>query len=99
MQVTVDVKIPSQREYKKMHWGMREAKKFELVEATKKALIIEDQPERFSTVLLVIGGTIFPEHCYISPIMAALRTTGWLTEECVISIQVSRKQKGILICL
>lgn len=99
MQVQVDIKIPSQREYKKMHWGLRETKKFEMVEATKQALILRDQLKKTSKLLLEVGGTIMPEHCYISPIVGVLRSTGWLEEGYTVEVMVSKNVKGITIHL
>lgn len=99
LEVKIDLKVPSQREYKKMHWGMREAKKFQMVNAIKETMILMDQKERYKSVLLVVGGTIAPEHCYISPIIGALRTTGWLDLDCVVAVRTSRETDGLMICL
>ncbi len=99
MQIKIDLKVPSQREHKKLHWQLREAKKFQMIEAVKQVMILQDQHRRYPNLLLQIGGSIKPEHCYIAPILAALRTTGWLEEDCTITLRVDPAFKGLLICL
>jgi hypothetical protein len=100
MNIKIDIKIPSQREYRKMHWGLREAKKFEMTKMIKDTLILHNQPaQRATNIMLIIGGVVLPEHCYISPLMATLRSTGWVSDDCMISIQSDKQLKGVTVCL
>lgn len=99
LRVRIDLKVPSQREHRRLHWTLRDTKKFQMIQAVKETMILQDQPGEFGILHLIIGGTIQPENYLITPIVAALRTTGWLKEDCTVSIQADPKRRDLIVML
>jgi hypothetical protein len=87
LKIKVEIKVPSQRDYKRMIWELREAVKFSMIEAVRKELLISDKPEQSqNAVTIEIGGKVLPENCHISPIVWVLRRDGWISELAAITI-------------
>lgn len=70
-----------------------------MMQAVKEAMILQDKPGDFGILHLIIGGNIQPENYLITPIVAALRTTGWLKEDCTVSVQSDRKRRDLIVML
>lgn len=99
LKVKVEIKVPSQRDYKRMIWELREAVKFAMIEATRKELLLSEKPaEAQQSVTIEIGGRAFPENCHISPIIWVLRRDGWISDRSAITL-VPAEAEGVTISL
>lgn len=99
MKIKVDIKVPSQRDYKRMIWELREAMKFAMIEATRRELLLNEKPEEPSeTVAIGIGGRVLPENCHISPVIWVLRKDGYITDNCAITL-VPVEMDGVTIAI
>lgn len=98
--IKIDIKVPSKREYDRLLWTLREAKKFQMVQSVKDAMLLEDTILRGAEQLLLeIGGRHYPENCYIQPIVSTLRQGGWIKDECVVVLRSNKELEGITISI
>jgi hypothetical protein len=88
MKIKVEIKVPSQRDYKRMIWELREAVKFAMIEATRKELLLaEEKPnDPKPAVAICVGGRTLPENLHLSPILWVLRHDGWISDGCSITL-------------
>ncbi len=99
LKIKVEIKVPSQRDYKRMIWELREAVKFAMIEAVRKELLLAEKPEHSQkAVTIEIGGKVLPENCHISPIVWVLRRDGWISDRSGITI-IPGEYEGVTISL
>lgn len=90
MKIQINTKVPTDREFRKLDWPIREAKRFEMIEASRKALIMEDLPEEpVKMVALEIGSKTNVERLFIRPIIEVLRSDGFIADDCSIVLRTT----------
>ena len=90
MKIQIETKIPTERDFRKLNWTVREAKKFEMVEAAKMSLILHSLPdEPRGLVAIEIGASTTPEHLHVEPIITVLRRLGWISQDCSIVLRTT----------
>lgn len=97
-QIEIKTKIPTHREYKGLPWQLRDVKKFEMAQATKDAMLLQDKLAQVADrLVLEVGGTAFAENYYVIPVIGVLRKGGWISQDCVVTIQSNEKIKGFIV--
>lgn len=86
--IKINLRLPSNREYKALPWELREAKKFEIIKMTKDCLIEYPLPaEPKASVSIMVGSKALPENIHISPMVSVLRRLGWIADNSTIKIR------------
>lgn len=72
----------SRREYGRMSWELRAAHSHAAREMTREALRAVDRGTKKALIVSVsIGTNHLPEHWHLEPIIAVLRSGGWIDDE------------------
>jgi hypothetical protein len=97
--IKIETKVPTEREFKRLHWTLRETKKFEMVEATRTALLNMPKPENgLSEVVIEVGGGANPENYFLAPVFSVLRSGGWIADDTAVVLKRG-KLNGIIVTL
>jgi hypothetical protein len=86
--IVIKTKVLTKREYSRLKWRLRAAKKFELTEATKAALLSIKKPLRgMSVVTIEVGCGAYPENCFLDPVFSVLRSSGWIADDATVILK------------
>lgn len=89
--VTINTNVPTNREFRRMHWSLREAKRYEMLEAIKAALLLEKRPDvPFEGVRIETSSRALPEHYYLDPLFSVLRAGSWISNGASITLVCGR---------
>jgi len=79
--IKIMYRVLSRREYGRMPWELRAAHTHAARELTKEALRDIERSGCASIVSISAGTRHFPEHWHLEPIIAVLRSGGWIDDE------------------
>lgn len=75
-------RVLSRREYGRMPWELRAAHSHAAREMTREALRAVDRGTKKALIVSVsVGTNHLPEHWYLEPIFAVLRSGGWIDDD------------------
>ena len=94
------IDIPTQKGFFRLSWSLRDAVYAHIKKSVHDALnTSEKKPVSSQTLGIEIGGSRLPEEYHIRPILDAVRTGYWVSDDCSITVRTNKAMRGVNISL